>query len=283
MSADARILAAEPGCHLFPGEGEAGCGFEAPTIGMFFPEPWLGGIPGSDGIDLYLVLLIVALGASLLLWSWFSKKLSLVPGRRQGVGEMFVLFIRDQITRPTMGAKGDKFIPLMTAIFTLIVFMNISGLIPGMLPVNSDLSFPAMFAIFIFVLTLVVGMRQQGGWGYIRNQIFPPGMPKPIYVLVTPIETLSVFVIRPLTHALRLFATMFAGSLLLAVFAYGGWYMLSIGAEPALAGLSVLFSGAALIGYILFFLFEILIMLVQAFIFTLLASLYLNGSLESAH
>lgn len=282
MSADVRILAAEPGCHLFPAEGAEGCGFTAPSTGMFFPDPWIE-IPGTAGIDLYLVLLLIALGASLLLWSWFSKKLSLVPGRRQGVGEMFILFIRDQITRPTMGAKGDKFIPLMTGIFTLIVLMNITGLIPGMIPTNSDLSFPAMFALFIFVLTLVIGMRQQGGWGYIRNQIFPPGIPKPIYLLVTPIEFLSVFIIRPLTHALRLFATMFAGSLLLGVFAYGGWYMLSIGAQPALAAVSVLFSGAALIGYLLFFLFEILIMLVQAFIFTLLASLYLNGSLEAAN
>lgn len=86
-----------------------------------------------------------------------------------------------------------------------------------------------------------------------------------------------------MTHALRLFATMFAGSLLLAVFAYGGWYMLNISAEPALAALSVVYSGAALLGYILFFVFEILIMVVQAFIFTLLASLYINQSLEAAH
>ncbi|WP_191274717.1 F0F1 ATP synthase subunit A [Nocardiopsis terrae] len=275
-----RILAAEPGCHLF---GDNGCGFEAPTIGMFFPEPWYTGIPRSAGIDLYLVLLLVAVGAVLLLWSWFSKKLSLVPGRRQSVGEMLVLFIRDNITRPTMGAKGDSFIPFMTGIFTLILAMNFTGLIPGMIPVNSNLAFTAMFALVIYVMTIVIGVRNQGGWGYFRNQIFPPGMPKPIYVLVTPIEILSVFLIRPVTHALRLFATMFAGSLLLAVFAYGGWYMLNLTAEPLLAGVSVLYSGAALLGYVAFFVFEIVIMLIQAFVFTLLASLYINQSLEAAH
>ncbi|MFW6641713.1 F0F1 ATP synthase subunit A [Nocardiopsis algeriensis] len=275
-----RILAAEPGCHLF---GDNGCGFSAPTTGMFFPTPWYENIPGSAGIDLHLLLLLVAVGATLLLWSWFSKKLSLVPGRRQGIGEMLILFIRDQIARPTMGAKGDKFLPLLTTLFTFILLMNFTGLIPGMLPVNSNLAFPAMLAVFVYVLTLVIGMRNQGGWGYIRNQIFPAGMPKPIYVLVTPIEILSVFVIRPVTHALRLFATMFAGSLLLAVFAYGGWYMLNLGAPAALAAASAVFSGAALIGYIVFFVFEIVIMLVQAFIFTLLAGLYLNDSLEAAH
>ncbi|MBR8740421.1 F0F1 ATP synthase subunit A [Nocardiopsis sp. MG754419] len=275
-----RILAAEPGCHLF---GDNGCGFEAPTIGMFFPEPWFAGIPGSAGIDLYLVLLLVAVGAVLLLWSWFSKKLSLVPGRRQSVGEMLILFIRDNITRPTMGAKGDAFIPFMTGIFTLILAMNFTGLIPGMLPVNSNLAFTAMFALTIYVMTIVIGIKHQGGWGYFRNQIFPPGMPKWIYVLVTPIEILSVFLIRPVTHALRLFATMFAGSLLLAVFAYGGWYMLNLSAEPMLAAVSVVFSGAALLGYVAFFVFEIAIMLIQAFVFTLLASLYLNQSLEAAH
>lgn len=279
MSADVRILAAEPGCHLF-----SGCGFEPPSISMFFPAPWLDlGLPGTAGIDLYLVLLIIATGASLLLWSWFSKRLSVVPGRRQSVAEMLVLFIRDQITRPTMGAKGDRFIPLMTAIFTFILLMNLTGLIPGMLPTTSNLAFPAMLALFIFALTIVLGVKHQGGWGYFKNQLFPPGMPKPIYVLVTPIEALSVFLIRPLTHALRLFATMFAGSLLLAVFAYGGWYMLNLGAGPLLASVSVLYSGAALLGYVLFVIFEILIMVVQAFIFTLLASLYINQSLEAAH
>ncbi len=280
MSADVRILAAEEGCHLF---GDNGCGFEAPTVGMFFPEPWYGGIPGSAGIDLYMVLLLIAVGATLLLWSWFSKKLSLVPGRRQSVGEMLVLFIRDQISRPIMGAKGDRFLPFLTAIFSFILLMNFTGLIPGLLPVNSNLAFPAMLALVIYLMTLVVGMKHQGGWGYVKNQIFPPGMPKPIYVLVTPIEFLSVFIIRPVTHALRLFATMFAGSLLLAVFAYGGWYMLNLTAGPVLSTVSVLFSGAALVGYLVFFVFEILIMVVQAFIFTLLASLYLNQSLEAAH
>ncbi|MFD6098843.1 F0F1 ATP synthase subunit A [Nocardiopsis flavescens] len=275
-----RILAAEEGCHLF---GDNGCGFEAPTVGMFFPEPWYGGIPGSAGIDLYMVLLLIAVGATLLLWSWFSKKLSLVPGRRQSVGEMLVLFIRDQISRPIMGAKGDRFLPFLTAIFSFILLMNFTGLIPGLLPVNSNLAFPAMLSLVIYLMTLVVGMKHQGGWGYVKNQIFPPGMPKPIYVLVTPIEFLSVFIIRPVTHALRLFATMFAGSLLLAVFAYGGWYMLNLTAGPVLSTVSVLFSGAALVGYLVFFVFEILIMVVQAFIFTLLASLYLNQSLEAAH
>ncbi|WP_017590525.1 F0F1 ATP synthase subunit A [Nocardiopsis ganjiahuensis] len=275
-----RILAAEPGCHLF---GDNGCGFEAPTIGMFFPEPWFANIPLSAGIDLYLVLLVVAVGASLLLWSWFSKKLSLVPGRRQSVAEMLILFIRDNITRPTMGAKGDSFIPFMTGIFTLILAMNFTGLIPGMLPVNSNLAFTVMFALTIYVMTIIIGMRNQGGWGYFKNQLFPAGMPKVFYIIITPIELLSVFLIRPVTHALRLFATMFAGSLLLAVFAYGGWYMLNLTAEPMLAAVSVVFSGAALLGYITFFVFEILIMVIQAFVFTLLASLYLSQSLEAAH
>ena len=280
MSADVRILAAEPGCHLF---GDNGCGFEAPTIGMFFPEPWFANIPGSAGIDLYLVLLLVAVGAALLLWSWFSKKLSLVPSRRQSLGEMLILALRDNITRPTMGAKGDKFIPFLTGVFTLILAMNFTGLIPGMLPVNSNLSFTVMFALTIYVMTIVIGIKNQGGWGYFRNQIFPPGMPKIFYIIVTPIEILSVFAIRPATHALRLFATMFAGSLLLAVFAYGGWYMLNLTAEPMLVAASVAFSGAALLGYIVFFVFEILIMVIQAFVFTLLASLYLSESLEAAH
>lgn len=279
MRDDVRIIAADS---LFTG-GE----FEPPSIGMFFPEPWRSGeelgIPGTQGIDLYLPLLVLAVGATMLLWSWFSRSLALVPSRRQSLGEMLVTFIRDQITRPTMGEKGDRYLPLMITLFTFILLMNLTGLIPGMLPVNSNIAFPAALALFIFAMTIVIGVRSQGGWGYFRNQLFPSGMPWPLYFVVTPIEALSVFVIRPLTHALRLFATMFAGSLLLAVFAYGGWFMLSLGAEPLLTVLSAGLAGVALAGYTLLVVFELLIMVVQAFIFTLLASLYFSQSLEAAH
>jgi F-type H+-transporting ATPase subunit a len=281
VSADARMLAADPDdCSLF----DAGCEFTPPSISMFFPEPWIElDIPWSNGIDLYAPLLAIAVLATIGLWFWFGKNATLVPSHRQSLGELLVQFIRDNIARPTMGAKGDKFIPFLVALFTFILLMNFTGLIPGMLPVNSNITFPATLAAVVFIARLYLAAKYQGGWSYLKGQIFPPGMPLPLYILVAPIKFISVFIVYPVTHTLRLFATMFAGSLVLAVFAYGGAYMLNLTAGPLFGALSAAMAGVTLIAYTGFVLFEVIIMLIQAFVFTLLTSLYFGQSLEDAH
>ncbi|QVQ54839.1 F0F1 ATP synthase subunit A [Spiractinospora alimapuensis] len=251
---------------------------------MFSPEPWIPlNIPWSNGIDLYTPLLIVAVLVTIGVWAWFSRNARLVPSRRQSLAEILVQFIRDNVARPTMGKKGDFLIPFLVSLFTFILFMNLTGIIPGMFPVNSNIAFPAVLALVIFIMRFYLAVKYQGGWQYIKGQIFPPGVPAPLYVLVTPIKFVSSFLVYPFTHTLRLFATMFAGSLVLAVFAYGGAYMMNWAAGPALGALSTAFAGIALAAYVGFVLFEVLIMLIQAFVFTLLSSLYFGQALEEAH
>lgn len=281
MSADARMLAAEPDCSLF----DSGCEFDPPSTSMFFPEPWieLDWIPWTDGIDLYTPLLVIAVLATIAVWFWFSKNTKLVPSRRQSLAELLVQFIRDNIARPTMGAKGDKFLPFLVALFSFILLMNLTGLIPGLLPVTSNIAFPATLAAVVLVTRLYLGVKYQGGWSYFKGQVFPPGMPALLYLLVAPIKFISVFLVYPLTHTLRLFATMFAGALVLAVFAYGGDHMLNLGVGPLLGTISAGMAGVALLAYTGFVLFELLIMLIQAFVFTLLTSLYFSQSVEEAH
>src|SRR5690606_40993769 len=95
------------------------------------------------GITKYVVLLLVATGlVALFLW-WTTRKLSIVPNRRQSIFEIVVLFIREQISRPMIGVKGDKYLPLLVSLFLFIFAMNIMGLIPFLqLPVTSNLSYP---------------------------------------------------------------------------------------------------------------------------------------------
>ena len=125
MSADTLNLAAEGGGGLFtPG----GPGFEAPSVGIFFPSPWSWGdyseaLPYTSGITKYAVLLVVATAlVAFFLW-WTTRKLAIVPSRKQSIFEIVVLFIRDQISRPMIGVKGDRYLPLLVSLF-LFIFMG---------------------------------------------------------------------------------------------------------------------------------------------------------------
>lgn len=276
--------ASEEGCHIF---NTHGCGFEPPTISLFFPEPWLDfGIAGTSGITKYLLVLVCAVLLAAGFWYLTTRNAKVVPSRGQSMAEMLVDFVKNQITRATMGKAGDKFLPLMVTLFLFIFSMNVMGLIPGLqLPVTTNLAFPAMLALFIYVLWNAVGIRRNGAGGHFKAHLVPNGVPGPLLLLVTPMEALSNFVIRPFTHALRLFAVMLAGHLLLAVFAAAGWYMFNPLSEmgPALGAVSVGYSALALIGFLIFTVFELFIMAVQAYVFVLLSSIYIGQAMEGAH
>ncbi|GAB3446312.1 F0F1 ATP synthase subunit A [Streptomonospora sediminis] len=284
VAAGLHSAASEEGCHIF---NTHGCGFTPPSTSLFFPEPWLEfGLPGTSGITKYLLVLIVALLLAAGFWYFATRNAKVVPGRLQSVAELFVEFIRNQITRNTMGKAGDKYVPIMVTLFIFIFSMNVMGLIPGLqLPVTSNLAIPAMLALFVYVLWNGVGIRRNGLGAHIKAHTMPAGVPWYLLILVTPIEALSNFLIRPLTHALRLFAVILAGHLLLAVFAAGGFYMFNpttpMGA--ALGAVSVGYSGIALIGFLIFTVFELFIMAVQAYVFVLLSSVYIGQAMETSH
>jgi F-type H+-transporting ATPase subunit a len=116
---------------------------------------------------------------------------------------------------------------------------------------------------------------KQGGLHYLKSVLFPPGVPKPIYILVTPIEFVSTFLLRPLTLSVRLLANMIAGHLILTIFFLGTWYLMwkwTAVFAVASFGLGVFMTG-----------FEVLVGVLQAYIFTLLAAVYIAGAMSSEH
>jgi F-type H+-transporting ATPase subunit a len=205
----------------------------------------------------------------------FSKP-QLVPRGMQNIGEMAILAVRDQILRPSLGKRGDTYLPLLVSLFFYIFLMNLMELIPVLqFPSMSRIGFVYPLVIIIYVLYLYLGIKNQGPVGYFRNMI-PSGVPWWILPILAPVEILKFLVIQPFTLAIRLFANMFAGHLLLTIFMVATWYLMSFSIGLVWA------AGSAFMVFFVFLL-ELLVDLLQAFIFTTLTAGYIASSLEGAH
>jgi F-type H+-transporting ATPase subunit a len=221
-------------------------------------------------------VLVVLIGAVMIgfFWAAFAKP-RLVPRGAQNVGEVAYLFVRDQISRDAMGKKGDKYVPFLFSLFFFVWLMNVMSFVPGIqFPVSSVIAFPVALALMVWLTYMYAGFRRHG-LGYFRVLGVPSGVPIGILFILTPIELLSNIFVRPFTLAIRLFANMFAGHLLLATFSAGAWYMFSVK--------GIVFSGASFGFAILMTGFELFIQALQAYIFVMLTASYLAGALEEAH
>ena len=142
------------------------------------------------------------------------------------------------------------------------------------MPVNARIALPMLLALLSWVLFNFIGMKAQGFFGYFKSMLFPPGVPWPLYILVTPIEFVSTIFVRPLSLAVRLFANMLAGHLLLISFAVIATALF----ESTVVGAVV--PGAVLIGLTGF---EVLVAFLQAYIFTILTAVYIGGAAHPEH
>ena len=259
------LLAAE-GSEEFnsPGPGD----FEYPPIfgdGTFFTKPML---------IIVLATLVVAVFFYLA-----ARRAAAVPGKTQFMGESVYGFVRNGIALDTMGREGLRFVPYLATLFAFIVTLNIAGIIPFVqFPATSRIAIPLFLAVISCVIFNTIGIRRQGFVGYFRNMMFPPGIPKAVYPFLAPIEFISTVVIRPITLTLRLTLNMFAGHLVLVLIVLGAEYLL-IDRGGAIALLSpVLFLFAIVMTF-----FEGFIQLLQAYVFTLLSTLYIGGALAEEH
>jgi F-type H+-transporting ATPase subunit a len=253
----------------------AGKGFEAPTPSDFVFSPLFG-----KGTVFTKPMLIVIVG-SIVIAAFFylaARRATVVPGKLQFAGESVYGFVRNTIAGEAIGHGSRKFVPYLVTLFSFIFVLNISGVIPLVnFPATSKFAFPLFLAIISCVIFNVVGIRRQGFVTYFRDMMFPPGVPKLVYVLLAPIEFLSTVIIRPVTLTLRLQLNMFAGHLVLVLCILGGAYMFSAsGILPYLSWVGFL------AGVILTF-FEAFIQFLQAYVFVLLSALYIGGALVDEH
>jgi F-type H+-transporting ATPase subunit a len=260
---------ASNGCHIFNG-----CGFPAPGLQDFNWKPFFS-IGSFHFTKPMLLAIISALVLIAFFWAAFSKP-KLVPRGVQNIGEMAILAVRDQILRPSLGRKGDSYLPFLCSLFFFIYIMNVMELIPVFqFPVPSRIGFVWPMVFIVYFLYLYLGFKHQGIWGYFKTMI-PPGVPAPIYIILVPVELLRFFVFQPFTLGVRLFGNMFAGHLLLTIFAVATWYMFA-------ASYQLVFAVGSFALAIFVFLLEILVTLLQAFIFTTLTATYIASSVEPAH
>lgn len=275
MSAEVVVASGGLDCHLM-----SGCGFPAPNQEIFLFDDIARLTIGNleFHITKVTVLLFIVVAIILAFFIYAFRKPKLVPRGSQNVGEMAYLFIRDGIARDTMGKEGDKFVPFLFSFFFLVWLSNFMGIVPfAQIPVTSIFAIPVAFALIVYVTWVPIGIYKQGFGGFFKNLLFPPGVPKAMYVLLAPLEFLSNLIVRPATHAIRLFANMFAGHLLIATFSIAAFYLLSASVIGLLGSAASFTVAIALTG------FEALIQALQAYIFTLLAAVYIAGALKPEH
>ncbi|GHH80905.1 ATP synthase subunit a [Streptomyces sulfonofaciens] len=266
----AHTLLAEPGCHI-----RQDCAFPAPGLQSFNFDPIfsVGGFDFTKPMLLAVICTVLVVG---FFWAAFNKP-KLVPGKLQLAGEIGYSFVARSIAREVIGKKGDKYVPFLTSIFFFVWIMNIMSIIPlAQFPATSRFAYPVALAALVFITYMFLTFKTHGFRGGVKNLVWISGLPKPLVPLIVLLEFIQNVITRPFTLAVRLWANMFAGHMLIVLFSIASWYLLT----PTF--LSVVAGGSFLLAAFMTA-FELLIQFLQAYIFTLLASIYISGALEEGH
>lgn len=253
-------------------------GFEAPGPANF-DLPGFFEIAGHPVTKPMFQLVI----AAVLVFAFFyaaSRSRSLVPGRLQFAGESAYGMVRNSIGRDIIGSHDFmRFVPYLFALFFFILVNNVFSSVPGIqFPTFSRASMAYALAGLSWVIYNWVGIHKHGFLGYLKLQCVPSGVSPVMYPLLVPLEFFSNLIVRPATLALRLFANMFAGHLLVILFATGGLYLLQHG--------DTMVKPVGLLAWLLFILIsflELLVQFLQAYVFTLLNAMYISGALADEH
>ncbi len=253
-----------------------------PVLGAFVFPPidelfrWKGFLFEGTPLEVNKTVLLILISSLLILVIFIGggRKKALRPGPVQNVVEMTYEFIDNGITKDVVGHDAGRYTPFLGSLFLFILFLNFWEVIPFLqFPPTSRMAVPGFLAIMVYVLYLVVGFKNQG-FKYLTGHLFPPGVPLALYILVTPIEFVQLFLVRPFSLAVRLLANMMAGHILLTALALLTAYALKnapiIAIGPFLLNVGV--TG-----------FEILVGFLQAYIFTLLTAVYLGDALHPEH
>jgi len=227
---------------------------------------------------------VVSMIIVLLLMSWlflkvakrYTERQGLAPTGVQGLIEPVFLFIQDEVAKPFLGAKWEKFLPLLMAIFFFILGLNLWGQVPflGGSNVTGSLSVTLVLAVIAFLVTNLNGNKH-----YWEHIFWMPGVPAWVKTILTPVEILGVF-IKPLTLMLRLFANITAGHMVVVIFVS----LIFVFSKNGMNGLAGYLTAPAS-GLLTIFMLaiELLVAFIQAFVFTILTASYIGAATEEHH
>ena len=246
-----------------------------PGVGDFYLPSLFG---GGDWVTKFTLMVWLAVAVLIVFFLVAYRNPKLVPTKAQWIAESAYGFVRTNIAEDMIGHVGIRFAPYLTTLFCFLLLTNIFGIIPFIqISPNSHIAFPAALAVLSYLIFNFVGIRKHGFVKYMKNSLIPPA-PWFILPILIPIEFFSTFIVRPFTLAVRLFANMFAGHVILLVFTLGGFVLL--GANNVLIKPVSVVSWAMAIA--LTFL-EALVALLQAYVFVVLTSSYVQGALADEH
>ena len=245
-------------------------GPEMPSINDFLPDPFVfQGTPFA--INRIILVRILATVIMLLVLGITASRAKLIPGRWQGAVEWLIEFVRDNIVYQVMGElRGKRYVPMITTVFCTLLVFNLCGIIPGFnIAASASITLPLVFAMWCFCQYWIAGIREKGLGHFLRDEIFPKGVPAPIYILLSPIQLLELLIIRPFSLTIRLFANLIRAlchspTLFFRVDVVNT-VMMRFGIITFAAGMFM-------------FLFEALVACLQAYIFAILTTAYINMS-----
>lgn len=257
---------------------DEGGAFEAPTVehSFFFDKIGDGSVIASVKAMVLLVL------GTILIMAFFlaaSRKAAMMPGKLQFAGEGIYGFVRNGVAIEILGGKnGRKWAGFLATLFVFILVQNLWGIVPlAQLPVTSHFAIPVLLAVMVWFIYMIVGIQKHGFFGFFKLMCYIPGIPVAMHILLIPIEFLSNIILRPFTLAIRLFANMFAGHMLITIAAVGTLYLLESG------GINTVLAILPFVGSLGLVFFELLICSLQAYVFVLLTAIYLESSLADSH
>jgi len=208
-----------------------------------------------------------------------NRDAKVAPKGVRNLAETSVEFIENGIVMETMGRDGLGWTPFLLSLFVFIYLCNVPGILPILqMPVTARIAVPMCLSLLVWVIFIGTGIKHNGVGGYFKSVLFPPGVPKALYILVTPIEFISTIIVRPFSLTVRLMANMMAGHILLVTFALLTEALVQA-KDRVLIPVGILPFG------MLVFLtsFEVLVAFLQAYIFTILTAVYIGGATHPEH
>jgi len=270
------LAAAEEGCDLTT---QAVCApADVNEIFVFREEIFnILGFPITRTV--FLIFLTGAIAIGLLYFG--LRKRSVQPGKFQLSIEGLMTFVRDEVAVGIIGPTGIKYFPYLMALFIFILIGNSFEVMPFInFPITSRIAIPVFLSLLTWVIFIVAGFKRNG-ISYLMGIIWPPGVPVFLKPLVGLIEFFSTFLVRPFSLAVRLFANLVAGHVMLVILVMTAFVSIvrigEIGIVKGVFGIAWWALALAI------FMFELIVIVLQAYIFTLLSAVYIDTAVNVEH